>query len=103
MPTRLYKVGEVFYYRRKYKGKLFRISLRTQTFRVALYRKRLLDLLKGEELFQIKHSLDKEFNKELENLKEQSKELDNDMLLDKAIEEVYGLDNQKDMSNSLSL
>jgi len=54
MPTRLYKVGEVFYYRRKYKGKLFRISLRTKTFRVALYRKRLLDLLKGEELFQIK-------------------------------------------------
>jgi len=54
MPLRLYKVGEVFYYRRKYQGKLFRISLRTKTFRVALYRKRLLDLLKGEELFKLK-------------------------------------------------
>jgi integrase/mRNA-degrading endonuclease RelE of RelBE toxin-antitoxin system len=50
----LYRVGEVFYYRRKIKGKLFRISLRTKNIKVALYRRKLLDLLEGEELFKLK-------------------------------------------------
>ena len=51
---RLYKVNQTFYYRRRHKQKLFRISLRTKNLKVALHRKRLIDLLEGEELFKMK-------------------------------------------------
>ena len=54
-PLRLYKVRDIFYYRRRYKGKLFRISLRTKYLKVALHRKKLIDLIKGDELFKMKH------------------------------------------------
>ncbi len=46
---RLYKVNETFYYRRRYKNKLFRISLRTKHLKEALYRKKLLDFVKGDD------------------------------------------------------
>jgi len=51
---RLYKVRQTFYYRRRHKQKLFRISLRTKNLKVALHRKRLIDLIEGEELFKLK-------------------------------------------------
>lgn len=50
---RLYRVNQTYYYRRKYQQKLYRISLRTKDFRIALYRKRLFDLLEGDELFKL--------------------------------------------------
>lgn len=53
--TRLYRRGRIFYYRRKVKRKLHRISLRTDDLKVAMTRKRLLDMLKGEELFKLKN------------------------------------------------
>ena len=52
-PLRLYRVGEIYYYRRRINYKLVRISLHTKSLQVALKRKRLLDLLKGEELFEL--------------------------------------------------
>ncbi len=52
---RLYKVGKIYYYRRRIKYKLFRISLRTKNFKVALARKKLLDLLSEEEMFQLEY------------------------------------------------
>jgi len=52
---RLYKVGKIYYYRRRIKYKLFRISLRTKDFKVALARKKLLDLLSEEEMFQLEY------------------------------------------------
>ncbi|WP_457750418.1 tyrosine-type recombinase/integrase, partial [Sulfurimonas sp.] len=50
---RLYRVNEIYYYRRRVNGKLVRISLRTKKLQEALKRKRALDLLKGEELFEL--------------------------------------------------
>ncbi len=52
-PLRLYKVDKTFYYRRRIKQKLFRISLKTKNIKVALKRRRTLDLIDGEEMFQI--------------------------------------------------
>ncbi len=52
-PLRLYRVGDTYYYRRRVNYRLVRISLRTKSLQVALKRKRLLDLLKGEELFNL--------------------------------------------------
>ena len=51
---RLYKVNQTFYYRRRHKQKLFRISLRTKSLKVAQYRKRLIDLIEGDDLFKMK-------------------------------------------------
>jgi len=50
---RLYRVNEIYYYRRRIKQKLVRISLRTKNLKEALKRKKVLDLLKGEELFNL--------------------------------------------------
>ena len=52
-PLRLYKVSNTFYYRRRYAKKLIRISLRTKNIKEALNRKKVLDLLKGSELFKL--------------------------------------------------
>ena len=52
-PLRLYKVGKTFYYRRKIKQKLFRISLRTKSIKTALKRRKVLDLIDGDEMFRI--------------------------------------------------
>ena len=52
-PLRLYKVDKTFYYRRRIKQKLFRISLKTKNIKVALKRRKILDLIDGEEMFQI--------------------------------------------------
>lgn len=52
---RLYKVGKIYYYRRRIKYKLFRISLRTKEFRIALARKKILDLLNEEEMFKLEY------------------------------------------------
>jgi len=51
---RLYKVNQTYYYRRRHKQKLFRISLRTKNLKVALHKKRLIDLIEGDELFKMK-------------------------------------------------
>ena len=53
-PLRLYKVGYIFYYRRRYKKKLYRISLKTKYLKVALHRKKLLDFISGDEMFKMK-------------------------------------------------
>ena len=53
-PLRLYKVGHIFYYRRRYKKKLYRISLKTKYLKVALHRKKLLDFISGDEMFKMK-------------------------------------------------
>ena len=53
-PLRLYKVRDIFYYRRRHKGKLFRISLKTKYLKVALHRKKLIDLIEGDDLFKMK-------------------------------------------------
>jgi hypothetical protein len=50
---RLYKVNSIYYYRRRIKQKLFRISLHTKDIKTALKRKRVLDLLNGEEMFKL--------------------------------------------------
>jgi len=52
-PLRLYKVDRTFYYRRRIKQKLFRISLKTKNIKIALKRRKILDLIDGEEMFQI--------------------------------------------------
>ncbi len=49
-PLRLYKVNNTYYYRRRIKQKLIRISLQTKNIKDALKRKRVLDLLSGDEL-----------------------------------------------------
>jgi integrase len=50
---RLYKVSDVYYYRRRINYKLVRISLRTKNIHTALKRKKILDLMNGEEMFQL--------------------------------------------------
>jgi integrase len=50
---RLYRVNKTYYYRRRINSKLVRISLRTKNINEALKRKKVLDLLKGEELFEL--------------------------------------------------
>ena len=50
---RLYRVNEIYYYRRRIKQKLFRISLHTKNLQEALKRKKTLDLLRGEEMFKL--------------------------------------------------
>ena len=44
----------MFYYRRRYKKKLYRISLKTKYLKVALHRKKLLDFINGDEMFRMK-------------------------------------------------
>jgi integrase len=51
---RLYKVNKIYYYRKRINKKLIRISLRTKNIKVALYRKRILDMLGVRELFELK-------------------------------------------------
>ncbi len=51
---RLYKVNQTFYYRRRINKKLIRISLRTKNLQIALYRKRILDMMGKEEMYQFK-------------------------------------------------
>ena len=53
LPLRLYRVGTVYYYRRRINYKLVRISLQTKNLKEAICRKRLLDMLTGEEMFQL--------------------------------------------------
>ena len=53
-PLRLYKINSIFYYRRRINYKLVRISLHTKSLKIALKRKRLLDLIRGDEMFEIK-------------------------------------------------
>lgn len=48
-PLNLYKVNDTFYFRRRINKKLYRISLRTKSLKLALYRKRLLELLSRED------------------------------------------------------
>ena len=50
---RLYKVNSTYYYRRRIGKKLFRVSLHTKHIKEALKRKRVLDLLGGEEMFKL--------------------------------------------------
>ena len=50
---RLYKVDTTYYYRRRIKQKLIRISLKTKNIKEALKRKKVLDLLNGEEMFKL--------------------------------------------------
>ena len=54
IPLRLYKVSKIFYYRRRIKQKLFRISLKTKNIKTALKRRKILDLIDGEEMYKIK-------------------------------------------------
>jgi len=49
----LYLVNKTYYYRRKIKQKLFRISLHTKCLKTALKIKRVLDLLKEEDMFKL--------------------------------------------------
>jgi integrase len=50
---RLYKVGNVYYYRRRINGKLIRVSLQTKHFTTALKRKKTLDLIGADEMFEM--------------------------------------------------
>ena len=50
---RIYKVNHIYYYRKRIKQKLFRISLKTKDIKEALRRKRVLDLISEEELFKL--------------------------------------------------
>ena len=54
--TRIYKVKNTYYYRRKIKQKLYRISLKTTNLKTCLKRKKLLNLMNDEEfiLFTMK-------------------------------------------------
>lgn len=46
---RLYKVNNLYYYRRKIKNKLYRISLRTKDLKLALNRKKTFDIMSRDE------------------------------------------------------
>ena len=50
---RLYKVNDTYYYRRRIKQKLIRISLRTKNIKIALKRKRILNLMGAEQMFKL--------------------------------------------------
>jgi len=50
---RLYKINNVYYYRRRINKKLFRISLKTDFIKTALMRKSFLDKLSNEEMFRL--------------------------------------------------
>ena len=50
---RIYKVNHIYYYRKRIKQKLFRISLKTKDIKEALRRKRVLDLISEEQLFKL--------------------------------------------------
>jgi len=53
-PLRLYRVKNIYYYRGRYKGKLYRISLKTSDIKKAIKLKKILDMLKGDELYKFK-------------------------------------------------
>ena len=49
----IYKVQNTYYYRKRIKNNLFRISLRTKFLNVALQRKKILELLEDYEMFEL--------------------------------------------------
>ena len=51
---RLYKVNHTYYYRRRINKQLFRVSLKTKFLQIALKRKKILNLLGEDELFELK-------------------------------------------------
>ena len=50
---RLYKVNSIYYYRRRIKDKLVRVSLKTRDIRTAFKRKKILDLMETDEMFKL--------------------------------------------------
>lgn len=69
----LYKVKNVYYYRKKINYKLYRISLNTKSIKIALQRKKIFDKMGVEELMftiesgDYKYIFEYETNEELES------------------------------------
>ena len=82
---RLYKVGSVYYYRRKINKKLYRISLRTNNLKTALYRRKLFNIMNeddfmytiktGEYEYIFEYDTEEEFKKRYEDTLRLHKEL----------------------------
>ena len=82
---RLYKVGAVYYYRRKINKKLYRISLRTKNLKTALYRRKLFNIMNednfmytiktGEYEYIFEYDTEEEFKRRYEDTLKLHKEL----------------------------
>ncbi len=92
---RLYKVDNIFYYRRRINKKLFRISLRTKILKIALYRKKILDMLENEQMYKFKSG-------DYELIFEYDTEEELDRMLDRA-ERLEKLKYVKDLAQKLEI
>ena len=92
---RLYKVDNIFYYRRRINKKLFRISLRTKILKIALYRKKILDMLENEQMYKFKSG-------DYELIFEYDTEEELDRMLDRA-ERLEKLKHTKDLAKKLEI
>ena len=71
----IYKVDEVFYYRKKINYKLYRISLKTKSIKIALNRKKIFDKMNKEELLFTLQKGDYKFIFEYETIEELNQHL----------------------------
>ena len=92
---RLYKVDNIFYYRRRINKKLFRISLRIKILKIALYRKKILDMLENEQMYKFKSG-------DYELIFEYDTEEELDRMLDRA-ERLEKLKYVKDLAQKLEI
>ena len=90
---RLYKVGSIYYYRRKVNKKLYRISLRTQNLKIAMYRRKLFELMNKEEFMYTIKFQDYEYIFEYDSEEEFKKRYEDTLKLHK---ELLGLEIQKE-------
>ena len=58
---RLYRVNNIYYYRRNINKKCYRLSLKTKDFKKSIFLKRILDLLNSEEFKKMFELKDEEF------------------------------------------
>ena len=71
----IYKVDEVFYYRKKINYKIYRISLKTKSIKIALNRKKIFEKMNKEELLFTLQKGDYKFIFEYETIEELNQHL----------------------------
>ena len=71
----IYKVNEVFYYRKKINYKIYRISLKTKSIKIALNRKKIFEKMNKEELLFTLQKGDYKFIFEYETIEELNQHL----------------------------
>jgi len=104
-PLRLYKVEKTFYYRRRIKQKLFRISLKTKNIKTALKRRKILDLIDGEEMYKIKTKdfklmFEYDTEEELRAILEHTKEIQIEAQLQRYRETKQHVENAEDIHSN---